>query len=33
MATKITIIKQATKSAKPSGFCPVYVDEYPVNSK
>lgn len=24
---KITIIKKATKSAKPQGFCPVYVDD------
>lgn len=30
---KITIIKKATKSAKPQGYCPVYVDDYPVNQK
>jgi hypothetical protein len=30
---KITIIKKATKNAKPQGFCPVFVDDYPVNQK
>jgi hypothetical protein len=30
---KMTIIKKATKSAKPQGFCPVYVDDFPVNQK
>jgi hypothetical protein len=30
---KITIIKKATKTAKPQGFCPVYVDDYNVNQK
>ena len=30
---KITVIKKATKSAKPQGLCPVYVDDYPVNQK
>jgi len=30
---KITVIKKATKSAKPQGFCPVYIDDYPVNQK
>lgn len=24
---KITIIKKATKTAKPQGWCPVYVDD------
>lgn len=24
---KITIVKKATKSAKPQGWCPVYVDD------
>jgi len=26
---KITVIKKATKSAKPQGLCPVYVDDFP----
>jgi hypothetical protein len=30
---KITIIKAATKTAKPQGACPVFVDDYPVNQK
>jgi hypothetical protein len=30
---KITVIKAATKSAKPQGICPVYVDDTPVNQK
>jgi hypothetical protein len=30
---KITIIKKATKSVKPQGYCPIYVDDYPVNQK
>jgi hypothetical protein len=30
---KITVIKKATKNAKPQGFCPIYVDDYPVNQK
>ena len=30
---KITIIKKATKTAKPQGFCPVYIDDYGVNQK
>ena len=30
---KITIVKKATKSAKPQGFCPIYVDDFPVNQK
>ena len=24
---KVTIIKKATKAAKPQGWCPVYVDD------
>ena len=24
---KITVIKKATKSAKPQGYCPIYVDD------
>ena len=30
---KITVVKKATKTAKPQGYCPVYVDDYPVNQK
>jgi hypothetical protein len=30
---RVTIIKKATKTAKPQGFCPVYIDDYPVNQK
>jgi hypothetical protein len=30
---KITIIKKATKNAKPQGFCSVMVDDFPVNQK
>jgi hypothetical protein len=30
---KITIVKKAVKSAKPQGFCPVYIDDFPVNQK
>jgi hypothetical protein len=30
---KITVIKKATKGAKPQGWCPVMVDDYPVNPK
>jgi hypothetical protein len=26
---KVTIIKKATKDAKPQGFCPIYVDDFP----
>ena len=26
---KITIIKKATKNAKPQGLCPAYVDDFP----
>jgi hypothetical protein len=25
---KITVVKKATKSAKPQGWCPVFVDDY-----
>ena len=28
---KITIIKKATKTAKPQGWCPVFVDDYAIN--
>jgi hypothetical protein len=24
---KIVVIKKATKSAKPQGYCPIYVDD------
>ena len=31
---KLTIIKKATKTAKPQGYCPVYIDDVPeVNQK
>jgi hypothetical protein len=30
---KITVIKKATKNAKPQGFCPTMVDDFPVNRK
>ncbi len=30
---KVTIVKKAVKSAKPQGFCPVYIDDFPVNQK
>ena len=30
---KITIVKKAVKSAKPQGFCPIYIDDFPVNQK
>jgi hypothetical protein len=30
---KITVIKKATKTAKPQGYCPVYIDDFPVNQK
>ncbi len=30
---KITVIKPASKTAKPQGFCPVLVDDFPVNQK
>ena len=25
---KITVIKKATKTAKPQGYCPVFVDDW-----
>jgi len=30
---KITIIKKAVVNAKPQGWCPVYIDDIPVNQK
>jgi hypothetical protein len=30
---KIQIIKKSSKSAKPQGVCPIYVDDFPVNQK
>ena len=30
---KITVIKTATKTAKPQGFCPVFVDNLSINQK
>jgi hypothetical protein len=30
---KITVIKKATKSAKPQGLCPVFVDDFPADKK
>jgi hypothetical protein len=30
---KITVIKKATKTAKPQGWCPVYVDDNNGTSK
>jgi hypothetical protein len=30
---KITIVKKATTNAKPQGYCPVLVDDFPVNQK
>ena len=30
---KITVIKKATKSAKPAGACDVYVDDFPLNKQ
>jgi hypothetical protein len=27
---KITIIKKASKNVKPQGFCPAFVDDFPV---
>lgn len=29
MNKKIQIVKKATKDAKPQGWCPIYVDDYP----
>jgi hypothetical protein len=28
---KITVIKKATKDAKPQGFCPTLIDDFPIN--
>jgi hypothetical protein len=30
---KIKVVKKATKSAKPKGWCPVYIDDYGVAPK
>lgn len=30
---KITIIKKATKTAKPQGWCPIFIDEGGVTGK
>ncbi len=30
---KITVIKAATKTAKPQGVCPIYIDDYGVIRK
>lgn len=30
---KITVIKKAVKNAKPQGYCPVYIDDFPVSQK
>jgi len=30
---KITVIKAATKSAKPAGICSSFVDDFPMNKK
>ena len=30
---KITVIKKAVKNAKPKGYCPIFIDDYPVNQK
>ena len=30
---KITVIKTATKNAKPTGICTMYVDDYPMSKK
>jgi hypothetical protein len=30
---KITVIKKAVANAKPSGFCPTFVDDYPATKK
>lgn len=30
---KITVIKKATKTAKPQGMCPIFIDDFPVNQK
>ena len=30
---KITIVKKGTAKAKPQGYCPWFVDDYPVHKK
>jgi hypothetical protein len=30
---KITVIKKATVNAKPQGYCPVLIDDTPMNKK
>ena len=30
---KITVIKNANKTAKPAGVCSTYVDDFPMNKK
>ena len=30
---KITVIKYATKNAKPAGACPIFVDDFPMSKK
>jgi len=30
---KIIVIKKAAKNVKPQGFCPAFVDDFPVNQK
>jgi hypothetical protein len=30
---KITVIKNATKNAKPAGSCPIYIDDFPMSKK
>jgi hypothetical protein len=30
---KITVIKKATKSAKPAGSCDILVDDYPLSKQ
>jgi hypothetical protein len=30
---KITVIKNGSKSSKPAGACPIYVDDFPMSKK
>ena len=30
---KITVIKKASKNVKPQGFCPAFVDDFPVSTQ
>ncbi len=30
---KITVIKKATKTAKPQGWCPTFIDDWGVHQK